>query len=164
MENTSGATHQIPTECCSRETELNFLHLEQWRLASSLSQLLEQVDLTAPKRDRKSDGTIGDSAHRSRKSDHNPWVKDGEIGVVTAIDITNDPINSCNAQLIVDSLVASRDSRIKYLIFCNRIISSIEEPWIWRPYHGQNPHIKHFHLSVLPEKALYDCIDNWCIE
>ncbi|HKV33547.1 MAG TPA: hypothetical protein VJP89_04485, partial [Pyrinomonadaceae bacterium] len=59
-----------------------------WRVAKSLLRLREQINELAPNRSKASDGTIGDAAHASRKSDHNPWVKDGSIGVVTAMDIT----------------------------------------------------------------------------
>ena len=90
-------------------------------------------------------------------SHHNPQVIDGNIGVVTAIDITHDPQHKCDAQAIVDALVASKDKRIKYIIWNKRIISASG------PALGMagitivpDPHDKHFHLSVVPVKALYD--------
>jgi len=134
-----------------------------WRVAESLLQLRNQINVAAPNRSRASDGTIGDTTHSARKSDHNPQPLDGAVGVVTAMDITNDPGDACDAQTIVDALVASRDPRIKYIIWNRRIVSSQTEPWVWRDYTGKNPHNKHFHLSVLPAKALFDSKANWTI-
>jgi hypothetical protein len=132
-----------------------------WRVAESLQRLLEQVNQMAPGRSKASDGSIGDPRHQSRNSDHNPWVVDGNIGVVTARDITHDPVNGCDAQKIADSIVASRDPRVKYIIWNRRICNSKVQPWTWRPYTGTNPHNKHVHISVLPEKAKYDSRADW---
>ena len=132
-----------------------------WRVAKSLIRLREQINEMAPDRSKASDGTIGDAAHASRSSDHNPWVKDGKIGVVTAMDITNDIAHGCDAQQLVDALVASRDPRIKYIIWNRKIVNSRIQPWVWRNYTGVNPHTKHFHLSVKPEKASYDSTESW---
>jgi hypothetical protein len=132
-----------------------------WRVAESLQRLLEQVNQMAPGRSKASDGAIGDPRHQSRNSDHNPWVIDGGIGVVTARDITHDPRNGCDAQAIADSIVASRDKRVKYVIWNRQICSSQVQPWTWRRYTGANPHNKHVHISVLPEKSKYDDRSDW---
>lgn len=134
-----------------------------WRPAKCLVRLREQINELAPARSKASDGTIGDAAHASRASDHNPWVKDAEIGIVTAIDITNDPGRGCDAQKIVDALVSSKDKRIKYIIWNRRIISASVQPWTWRAYGGKNPHDRHFHLSVKSDKALYDSTEKWSV-
>ena len=134
-----------------------------WRAAQSLVRLRGQINQIAPRRSIASDGTIGDENHRSRNSDHNPWVRDGAIGVVTAIDITHDPDGDCNAEQIVQALVNSRDTRIKYIIWNRRIISAQVQPWAWRSYSGTNPHTRHFHLSVKSEKARYDSMAAWQI-
>jgi hypothetical protein len=134
-----------------------------WRVAKSLLRLREQINAMAPERSKASDGTIGDAAHASRTSDHNPWVKDGNIGVVTAMDITHDIPHGCDAQALVDALVDSRDPRIKYIIWNRKKINSRIQPWVWRNYTGTNPHTKHFHLSVRPEKSAYDSEENWQI-
>lgn len=81
--------------------------------------------------------------------------------MVTARDITHDPKNGCDAQKIADSIVASRDPRVKYLIWNRRICSSDVQPWTWRKYTGSNPHNKHIHISVLPQKAKYDETSDW---
>jgi Transglycosylase SLT domain len=132
-----------------------------WRVANSLDRLLEQVNQLAPNRKKASDGSIGDPNHQRRNSDHNPWVIDGTLGVVTARDITHDPKNGCDAQAIADAIVASKDKRVKYIIWNKRICNSQVSPWKWRAYGGANPHTKHIHISVLPQKSKYDDESNW---
>jgi hypothetical protein len=131
-----------------------------FRVAKSLLTLRDQVNAMAPGRNTSSDGTIGDAAHRNRKSDHNP----NEDGVVTAMDITHDPAHGVDAGELAEMLRASQDRRIKYVISNSRIFSSEKSPWQWRPYSGPNAHTKHVHISVLGEKALYDNTQPWPIE
>ena len=137
----------------------------RWRVASGLLKLREQVNQAAPQRRKGSDGTIGDAAHCSRKSDHNPWVRDGNIGVVTAMDITHDPTRGCDADAIAEAIRAARDPRVKYIIWNKRIANSspigASAAWAWRPYSGANDHTKHVHVSVKPEKANYDSTAAW---
>jgi hypothetical protein len=136
-----------------------------WRVAKSLLRLRDQINAMAPNRSTISDGTIGDANHATTNSDHNPWIKDPPgPNVVSAMDITHDPAHGADAQKIVNNLVASRDKRIKYIIWNRRIISSTVSPWVWRPYTGSNPHDHHFHLSVMPAKSLYDDISTWRIK
>lgn len=132
-----------------------------WRLAKSLDTLRAQINAQYPGRNKSSDGTIGDAAHASRGSDHNPWVRDGATGIVTACDITHDPANGVDAGVLANLLVASRDPRIKYIIWNRQIVSSETSPWQWRKYTGSNPHNKHVHVSVKPSKALYDDVRPW---
>ena len=120
-----------------------------WILAKSLITLLTQVNVMAPRRSKASDGTIGDEAHATRASDHNPNGR----AVVTALDITHDPKNGCNAGVIAEGLRASKNPRIKYVIWNRRIFSSTVSPWRWRAYDGANPHTKHVHISVNDEMA-----------
>jgi hypothetical protein len=139
------------------------LGTSQWRVAKSLLALRATVDTAHPGRNKASDGTIGDASHASRDSDHNPWVKDGLVGVVTAIDITHDPMSGCDANRIVASLVSSRDRRIKYVIWNRQILSASVSPWLWRSYSGRNPHTSHFHLSVVPSRSQFDDEAQWSI-
>jgi hypothetical protein len=145
----------------ARKGGLLLRDIRGWRVAESLQRLLAQVNQMAPSRNKASDGSIGDPRHQSRNSDHNPWVIDGGIGVVTARDITHDPRNECDAQKIANSIVASRDPRVKYLIWNRRICSSDIQPWTWRKYSGSNPHNKHIHISALPQKSRYDDTGDW---
>lgn len=133
------------------------------RAAKSLLKLRAQVDARWPRRKTDSDGIIGDAAHQSGDSDHNPWVKDESKGVVAAIDITHDPASGCDAESIVASLLASRDPRTKYIIWNRRIASATESPWVWRRYSGRSPHTEHFHLSVASSKSSFDSEEEWLI-
>jgi hypothetical protein len=132
-----------------------------WLLAASLQRLRENVDALAPLRSKRSDGSIGDAAHASRDSDHNPWVEAGGMGVVTAIDITNDPVNACDAARLAESIREARDPRVKYVIWNRRIFSATVQPWQWRPYGGSNPHDHHMHISVQAEPGGFDDAADW---
>lgn len=138
-----------------------------YRRAKSLDQLLNEVNKRFPKRSKVSDGWIGDAAHASRDSDHNPWVKDGSIGVVTAVDITEDAQGGFKeiADFIVQTLVRRRDRRVKYIIHEGLIWRSYDKPGIpaWTPsrYSGANGHFQHVHVSVQPSKSLYDSMASW---
>jgi endonuclease G len=138
-----------------------------FRIAKALDKLRTQVNTVAPNRSKKSDGWIGDPAHQSRSSDHNPWIREGETGIVTALDVTHDPAGGCDAGKLAEALRTSKDKRIKYLIW-NRRIANREAingaaAWAWRPYSGTNPHTHHVHISVRPEKVHYDAIDAWAV-
>ncbi len=134
-----------------------------WRLARTLEVLRSQVNELLPHRDKSSDGSIGDASHASRSSDHNPWVKDGSMGIVTAIDITHDPVGGFDSYAFAEMLRVNRDPRLKYVISNHRIFSSEVDPWKWRGYNGSNPHDHHVHISVLPDKAHYDSELPWRI-
>jgi endonuclease G, mitochondrial len=129
--------------------------------------LRDQVNRFAPNRNKANDGTIGDAAHQSRTSDHNPWVTDGAVGVVTAVDITHDPANGCDAGALAAAIRASGDGRVKYLIWNRQIANSSPigkaKAWTWRPYGGANPHDHHVHISVKPERSVYDSTLTWTI-
>lgn len=133
-----------------------------WRVAKSLLKLRDQINEAYPNRNKKSDGTIGDAAHASRKSDHNPWIRNGRYGVVSALDITNDPRNGVDSSEFADYLKEKNDPRVKYLVSDRRIWN----PRIsnkWRKYRGKNPHTQHFHLSVKPQSNFYDDDQPWDI-
>lgn len=135
-----------------------------WRVAKSLLVLRSQINEAHPDRDKSSDGTIGDAKHASRSSDHNPWVQDGKEGVVTALDITNDPAHGVRSRTIAEALVASRDKRIKYIISDGEICSGDGQKnlaWMWRLYGGRNQHRKHFHISVKSDKKFFDDETPW---
>lgn len=138
-------------------------HPQPWRVAKSLLVLRDQIDAIAKDRDRASDGTIGDLRHQGEQSDHNPWVKDGGEGVVTALDITQDAAGGCDCGKLTAALLASRDRRIKYVIWERRIFSATVEPWVWRAYAGSDPHTGHMHVSVVSDKAGYDDTGPWSL-
>lgn len=134
-----------------------------WRLAKSLIQLREQINAIYQNRSNASDGSIGDEAHSSRASDHNP----NDAGVVCAIDITNDPAHGLRSRQVANALAASHDDRIKYLISDGEICSGTDQgkpAWKWRKYTGTNPHNHHFHISVKPQKKFYDDQAPWQLD
>lgn len=131
-----------------------------WRLAKSLTKLRDQANELAPRRSKSADGTIGDAAHAKRTSDHNPWVRDGKQGVVTAIDLTHDPKGGFDAHAVAEHLRGQKDARIKYII-SNRRIASTTGNWAWRKYGGSNPHVSHMHVSVSANKTHYDSMKPW---
>lgn len=136
-----------------------------WRLARALETLRSQVNAKWPKRGKGSDGTIGDEAHASRSSDHNPWVKDGAMGIVTGMDLTHDPMNGFDSYAFADMLLKNQDSRLKYVISNRRIGSGPAGPQagVWRKYTGANAHDHHCHISVLSDKGHYDGTRDWDI-
>ena len=145
-----------------------FEAVKPWRVAKSLLALREQINALAPDRDRESDGAIGDEIHRTRNSDHNPWVEEGNMGVVTAIDVTHAPSTGCDANAVAESIRAAKDSRIKYIIWNRQIASSYATDgvaaWTWRRYSGTNPHTHHIHISVKPDKSSYDLAAAWGVK
>jgi hypothetical protein len=119
-----------------------------WRVAESLeifgNQIMEIRGTTAS---FPTDGTIGDSAHQGRVSDHNP----DSSGVVRALDFHESSPGFVDQ--IAEQLRAARDPRLKYFIHDDRMFSSYStssrRAWEWGPYGGPNPHSSHGHLSVV---------------
>lgn len=96
-----------------------------------------------PKRDRSSDGWIGDAKHAARASDHNPR---GD-GSVLALDVDVDGVPMARiVAFIVAECRAGRETRLQYVIF-RRTIWSRSWGWTARAYHGTNPHTRHAHFS-----------------
>ena len=118
-----------------------------WRLAPCLRVLVEQVDTAFPRRPTGSDGSIGDLAHASRVSDHNP-----ADGVVHAVDITDWPGGAWDPDVWA-RVWAVRDQRVKYLISDGEIWSRARADEGWRHYDGANDHAKHLHVSVTADGA-----------
>lgn len=136
-----------------------------YRLAKSLDKLRSQINAAFPNRDKSSDGWIGDTKHASRKSDHNPWIKDKNgVGVVTALDTDEDLAPDVHSiEAIVSAIRASRDPRVKYIIYEGRITVAGSNLQQWKKYTGPNPHNHHFHISVNSDPKLYDSTAEWAI-
>lgn len=135
--------------------------IARWRLARSLVVLRDQVNLLSPNRSKISDGTLGNTAHSQRKSDHNPNAK----GVVQALDLTDDPAHGVDNRKLAQALLDSRDRRLKYVIADGEICSGAggPSPWVWRPYDGTNAHRHHVHISVADDPKLYDDASPWSL-
>lgn len=111
------------------------------RVAPAAQSILNQASALWPRRSKASDGTIGDKAHRLRRSDHNP----DRTGVVLAADLTHDPRNGVDAHAWARWLATRNDRRVKYIISNGQV-------WYprkgWRKYRGSNKHTKHVHVSI----------------
>jgi len=93
-------------------------------------------------------------------------VKDGKTGVVTGMDRTHDPAQGIDSEALAAALLASRDSRIKYVISNKKVASGWAgpSPWKWRLHTGKNPHNHRVCLSVKADKALYESTKPWAID
>src|SRR5690625_122985 len=120
-------------------------------LAASLVKLRNEVNKLWPRRSKVSDGWIGDTAHSTRKSDHNPDYGSG--GVVRAIDITKNGID-------VNRLLkhTTNDSRVSYVIYNRRIY---QHSTGWKPYYGSNPHTQHVHVSIAHTRTAERDLKTW---
>lgn len=142
-----------------------------WRVADSLDVLRAEINAAAPARSIVSDGSIGDAAHATRDSDHNPFIIDADgVGVVRARDITHDPANGVDCDVLAERVRLLGKSGEHpalgpgaYVIWEGRIASATEdgEPWDWEPYTGSNAHTKHMHVSVALAAAGYDSTAPW---
>jgi hypothetical protein len=116
-----------------------------WKLAAAADTLRKQVNTRYPKRDRGSDGTIGDQAHRRRLSDHNP----DKSGHVMALDLDEDgwPAHAFADQL-VDYMRTSGDKRIRNIVYEGRVASGTHanQRWVWRSAPSLG-HAHHIHIS-----------------
>lgn len=153
--------HVLPEMAASDHAPVAFTHKQEeptvsWRVAKSLDVLLADINKAFPERSKISDGSIGDAAHASRDSDHNPWVIDSNgVGVVRARDFTHDPDGGLDCEVLATRLARKlRKGRHPalgsgaYVIWNKRIISRDRIAEGWRPYTGSNTHERHLHLSV----------------
>jgi hypothetical protein len=125
--------------------------MSAWRPVAGITTLRDQINRRWPKRDRRSDGIIGDKAHQSRTSHHNPDHK----GWVHALDIDKDldPKDPHAAQRLANQLVAYAASgipgsnRILYVVFNDQIASGTyaNSKWKWRG--SGYGHFDHIHVS-----------------
>jgi putative peptidoglycan binding protein len=132
-----------------------------WFLAPSLRALFAEVNRTAPRRNKRSDGSVGDTSHQARKSDHNPDRRAG--GVVRAIDVTHDPGGGCDCNRLASRIRERRDPRVAYVIFNRRIMAGQggPSPWVWRRYTGPNGHTHHMHVSIRHTRAAENDVGAW---
>lgn len=112
-------------------------------LAPSLETLRAEINARWPRRDKASDGWIGDPAHQATRSDHNP----NDRGSVDALDIDEDGLDFAT---VFDAIKRHPSSR--YVIYERRLYHRLRG-WRSEPYSGVNPHDKHFHLSIDQTRA-----------
>lgn len=132
--------------------------MSSYYLAKSLVAFRDEINARFPKRDKRSDGWVGDTSHSARVSDHNPDWSDG--GIVRAIDIDVDD-NTPTDDLPKAVLAAAiGDHRVWYVIY-NRKIYSRTNGWQARVYTGTNPHDKHIHISIRHTSAAASDTTRW---
>lgn len=121
-----------------------------WKPVAGITTLRKQVDERWPKRDKASDGILGDAAHAARTSDHNP---DGR-GFVHALDIDEDFRGSKHDnRWFADQLIAyarmkrAGSDRLKYVVYEDQVASGTyaRHFWTWRGDHYG--HKQHIHVS-----------------
>lgn len=127
-------------------------------LVPALVKFRDELNARYPKRDKRSDGWIGDPSHAARPSSHNPDYSRG--GAVRAIDIDvddNDPNRNIRLEVIN---AAKGDPRVWYII-SNGIIWSRTHGWKALRYTGDNPHTGHVHVSVVEDPAKWRDTSRW---
>lgn len=130
-----------------------------WRLATSLVVLRDEIGHLWPDRSKASDGTIGDTLHATRVSDHNP----NAAGVVRAFDITHDPEHGPDGNALAEQLrdIGKAGHPAPWYVVWNRRIASRTYGWVWQDYEGPDPHTNHVHVSVVQAAAGYDSSRPW---
>jgi len=122
-----------------------------WHLAPSLVQLRNEVNARWPHRPKGSDGTVGDTSHSARASDHNPNARNS----VNAFDITYPGVDP---KVIIAAV--KKHPAGNYVIF-NRKIYSRSNGWKAEPYGGISPHTEHLHVSILQTVAAEQSKAKW---
>jgi hypothetical protein len=132
-----------------------------WYVARSLDQLLAEINSSAPARSKASDGSIGDTSHSSRDSDHNPCDCHD---AVCARDYTHDPAHGFDSYTFANWLrercATGAENRVSYIISNGRIASQTYG-FVWKPYDGSNPHDHHVHVSVEHPVGVFDDTSSW---
>lgn len=132
-----------------------------WILAPNIRALFNSFNTLSPVRDKRSDGTIGDTAHSHGVSGHNPDDTPGvraeysdadRIAEVRAGDIDKDIRHTVTMEDCVQAILRNPGDRIRfaYIIYRRRIWSK-RDGWRERPYSGDNPHNEHAHFSGDPD-------------
>lgn len=147
--------------------------MADWILVPCLVQLRSEFNAIGPKRDRASDGSIGDAAHEDSQSDHNrdetgnvPIRDADKIQEVHAIDVDKDGpwLDGITMEKAVQFILArcrsGAEKRLRYIIF-NRRIWSASNGWRQKAYTGANPHDKHAHFSASYTTALEASKASW---
>lgn len=149
--------------------------LADWILIPCLRALFMEFDRIAPRRDKASDGSIGDLAHQQEVSDHNPDetgsvpIHDADkVNEVHAIDVDDD-LNESDltmekvVQFLLGRCRSGLEKRLRYIIY-NRRIWSASSGWVQKTYTGASAHTEHAHFSASYETALEASTASWHLE
>ncbi|SNT64832.1 hypothetical protein SAMN05421812_11896 [Asanoa hainanensis] len=110
-----------------------------WFLNPALTRFRNEVNARWPRRDKTSDGTIGDAAHQETNSDHNPDA-DGSV------DAWDMDVDGVDVPKVINAAI--RHESIQYVIYNRRITSRSWGLGTWRPYTGTSPHTEHVHFNT----------------
>jgi len=129
-----------------------------WVKVKWINPLFEAVNTVAPNRGHDQDGTIGDLAHASGVSGHNPDDTPGvsaertdadTIPEVRAADVDARGVDMERVVQAVLSGPAAERNRLIYIIY-NRRIWQKSNGWKQARYTGDDPHDTHSHWSGDP--------------
>ena len=135
--------------------------MSHWINTQASLSLLAEMDVAFPNREHGAmEGTIGDLAHASIASDHNPddtpGVRAGGSDADSTPEVHARDLNSVLSRpgwtlfrvfdLIRARAAAGVEKRVQYMII-DRKITSRSWNWTWRAYNGADPHIAHGHVS-----------------
>lgn len=149
--------------------------MAEWILIPSLKQLRDEFNIIAPNRDKASDGSVGDAAHQTAVSDHNPDetgnvpIEDADkVNEVHAIDVDKD-LKQPNltmekvVQFLLERCRSGQERRLRYIIY-NRRIWSASSDWVQKAYTGASPHTEHAHFSASYDTAREASTASWHLE
>lgn len=123
-----------------------------------LDELRDQLNRVAPNRDKTSDGGIGDTAHKKRRSSHNEdesgtpeWQDPDSKDEVRARDFDRDLREpGLTMEMVVAWLVAGAKRGefwwLRYIIF-DGYIWHVNNGWNRSKYNGENQHEHHAHVN-----------------
>jgi hypothetical protein len=146
-----------------------------WIVVPNLNELKEQMDKRFPKRDKASDGSIGDTSHQASSSSHNadktgsPEFRDGDSAdEVRARDFDADTKDAVTAEMVVQHIIKHARAGtfwwVRYVIFNGRIWHK-SDGYVTRKYTGSNKHTQHFHVnSDFTQKADTVKGTNWRLD
>lgn len=128
-----------------------------WVKVKWIPQLFAAFNTLWPNRNKSQDGTIGDTAHQSSASGHNPDDTAGSnperndadnIPEVRAADVDS---RGVNMQAVVDAIVSNPNERKRFIyIIFNGYIWSASNGWKKAKYNGSDQHTTHAHFSGDP--------------
>jgi len=113
-------------------------------LAPSLVRLRDEINRAFARRDKTSDGWLGDPAHASRASDHNANAR----GSVNALDVDIDDRDATKDLRSLLVRAAIKHPATNYVISNGKIYSR-KYGFAERAYTGVNAHRTHVHVSIL---------------
>lgn len=149
--------------------------MASWVLIPALKSLFAEFDRIAPRRDKASDGSIGDPAHQKEVSDHNPDetgsvpIHDADhVNEVHAIDVDDD-LNESDltmekvVQFLLGRCRSGAEKRLRYIIY-NRRIWSASSGWVQKTYTGASAHTEHAHFSASYDSNREASTASWHLE